>query len=119
MEGAGFQGGRRREDTALDPVMDRAAEAVSTASNPRSTTKGHSLAPPPAEESPAPVIGLQQISALKRSEAQALPLHHSTIPALHAIPGPQICIPVSETCSHRKFSMEITPSAELLQKIRG
>ena len=85
MEGAGFQGGRRREDTALDPVMDRATEAVSTACNPRLTTKGQSLAPQPAEESPAPVIGLQQISALKWSEAQALPLHHSTIPALHAI----------------------------------
>lgn len=46
MEGAGVQGGRHGEDTALDPAMDRAAEAVSTAPNPRSTTKGHSLAPP-------------------------------------------------------------------------
>lgn len=86
MEGAGVQGERRDEDTALDPAMDRAAEAVSMTPNPRLTMKGHSLVPPPAEESPAPVIRPQLTSALKQSEAQALPLRHSTLPAFHAIP---------------------------------
>lgn len=37
MEGAGVQGERRDEDTALDPAMDRAAEAVSMTPNPRLT----------------------------------------------------------------------------------
>lgn len=118
MEGAGVQVAGMGEYTALDPAMDRAAEAVFTAPSPDRAAKGPFSHPPLPhyEEGRTPVIGPRGPQPLGQSEAQATPSLHTPPSWYYAIPDPQIRIPVSMRLALTRASL-IWKSC-LLQNLR-